>query len=170
MEGAFDYDLCPLPQFDRLGVSYNEVIGQPVTGMPGSYAWYEIVPYSVLEKEDGTVPLVVTMHGNYNDLRLQIDTSGWTELAGKEDIIVVSPEWQEGTDFARTYGVNGLESEGVVALVGDLAQKYPQIDRSRVYVTRPVGGWRAQLLHGPGLQQCLCSGPAPISGRQRNGR
>ena len=135
MAGTTEYELHPLPQFDRLGVSYNEVIGQPVTGMPGSYAWYEIVPYSVLDKEDGTVPLVVTMHGNYNDLRLQIDTSGWTELAPKEEIIVVSPEWQEGTDYAKTYGVNGLESEGVVALIGDLARKYPQIDLSRVYVT-----------------------------------
>ena len=163
MEGAFDYDLCPLPQFDRLGVSYNEMIGQPVTGMPGSYAWYEIVPYSVLEKEDGTVPLVVTMHGNYNDLRLQIDTSGWTELAGKEDIIVVSPEWQEGTDFARTYGVNGLESEGVVALVGDLALKYPQIDRSRVYVTGLSAGGAHSFYMGLAYSNVFAAA-APISG------
>ena len=163
MEGTFEYELHPLPQFDRLGVAYNEMIGQSVSGMPGSYAWYEIVPYSVLDKAAGTVPLVVTLHGNYNDLRLQIDTSGWTELAPKEEIIVVSPEWQEGTDYARTYGVNGLESEGVVALIGDLAKKYPQIDLSRVYVTGLSAGGAHSFYMGLAYSDVFAAA-APISG------
>lgn len=163
MEGTFDYELHPLPQFDKLGVTYNEMIGQSVTGMPGSYAWYEIVPESILNKEVGTVPLVITMHGNYNDPRLQIDTSGWTELAPKEDIIVVSPEWQEGTEFAKTYGVNGLESEGVVALIGDLAKKYPQIDLSRVYVTGLSAGGAHSFYMGLAYSDVFAAA-APISG------
>lgn len=163
MEGTFVYELHPLPQFDRLKVSYNEMIGQSVTGMPGSYAWYEIVPFSVMDKAAGTVPLVVTMHGNYNDLRIQIDTSGWTELAPKEEIIVVSPEWQEGTDYAKTYGVNGLESEGVVALIGDLAKKYPQIDLSRVYVTGLSAGGAHSFYMGLAYSDVFAAA-APISG------
>lgn len=163
MEGTFEYELHPLPQFDRLGVAYNEMIGQPVSGMPGSYAWYEIVPDSIRSKEACTVPLVITMHGNYNDLRLQIDTSGWTEVAAKEGIIVVSPEWQEGTDYAKTYGVNGLESEGVVALIDDLAKKYPQIDLSRVYVTGLSAGGAHSFYMGLAYSDVFAAA-APISG------
>lgn len=164
LEGAFeDYELCEIPQFDQLKVSYNEMIGQPVTGMPGSYAWYEIVPDSVQNSQAGTVPLVITMHGNYNDLRLQIDTSGWTQVAAEEGIIVVSPEWQEGTDYAKTYGVNGLESEGVVALIGDLAKKYPQIDLSRVYVTGLSAGGAHSFYMGLAYSDVFAAA-APVSG------
>lgn len=164
MEGVFeDYDLCEIPQFDQLKVAYHEMIGQPVTGMPGSYAWYEIVPDSVQNNKPGTVPLVITMHGNYNDLRLQIDTSGWTQVAAEEGIIVVSPEWQEGTDFAKTYGVNGLESEGVVALIGDLAKKYPQIDLSRVYVTGLSAGGAHSFYMGLAYSDVFAAA-APVSG------
>lgn len=164
LDGAFeDYELCEIPRFDQLKVSYNEMIGQPVTGMPGSYAWYEIVPDSVRNSQAGTVPLVITMHGNYNDLRLQIDTSGWTEVAAQEGIIVVSPEWQEGTDYAKTYGVNGLESEGVVALIGDLAKKYPQIDLSRVYVTGLLAGGAHSFYMGLAYSDVFAAA-APVSG------
>ncbi|MCF0114958.1 MAG: hypothetical protein HUJ56_06350, partial [Erysipelotrichaceae bacterium] len=64
--------------------------------------WYEYIPESASTKE-GTVPMVVLMHGNTNDPRTQYDTSGWAQVAEKYGIILVCPEWQGHTYQGYTY-------------------------------------------------------------------
>ena len=151
---AMEYDLVQIPVFDELGVQYNQMVHQSVTGLSGSdYAWFEYIPKSTLNSEKGTVPLVVTLHGNNNDPRAQGDTSGWVELAAQEKFMVVSPEYQDNAFFTKDghdqiYGkVDALGVDGIVNLIKDLQVKYPQIDASRIYVTGlSQGGATTSLL------------------------
>jgi len=138
------YPLIGVPDFDELGISYNQMINEPVQG-EGEYSWYEYIPEAAMDEGEGTVPLIMTLHGFANDPRLQGDTSGWTELAAKENLIVVSPEWQSKEEnFGK---IEGLGEAGVMNLIEDLKKKYPQIDPSKIYITGlSAGGSKATLL------------------------
>lgn len=134
-----NYDLIETPIFDEIGITYNQIIDEEVTRMDGKYTWFEYVPNKIKESKDNSVPLIVTLHGNQNDPRLQGDSTGWPELAAKENFIVVSPEWQEKeVNFLKC---DGLGDDGVMNLIEDLKVKYPQIDSSRIYLTGlSIGG------------------------------
>lgn len=143
-----DYELIQVPIFKDLGITYNQEIDQSVTGMDGKYTWFEYAPKTVASSKAKSVPLVITLHGNQNDPRLQGDSTGWPELAATENFIVVAPEWQpKDVNFFK---VDGLGEEGVINLIKDLQVKYPQIDPSKIYVNGlSIGGAESFLL---GLQ------------------
>lgn len=139
------YDLIEIPIFEDLDISYNQMIDESVTGMSGKYTWFEYVPNSINESENESVPLIVNLHGNQNDTRLQGDSTGWPELAAKENFIMVAPEWQDKE--VNFFGCDGLGEEGVMNLIKDLKVKYPQIDPSRIYLTGlSIGGAESFLL------------------------
>lgn len=139
------YDLIEIPIFEDLDISYNQMIDESVTGMSGKYTWFEYVPNSINESENESVPLIVNLHGNQNDPRLQGDSTGWPELAAKENFIMVAPEWQDKE--VNFFGCDGLGEEGVKNLINDLKVKYPQIDPSRIYLTGlSIGGAESFLL------------------------
>lgn len=139
------YDLIEIPIFEDLDISYNQMIDESVTGMSGKYTWFEYVPNSINESENESVPLIVNLHGNQNDPRLQGDSTGWPELAAKENFIMVAPEWQDKE--VNFFGCDGLSEEGVMNLIKDLKVKYPQIDPSRIYLTGlSIGGAESFLL------------------------
>lgn len=139
------YDLIEIPIFEDLDISYNQMIYESVTGMSGKYTWFEYVPNSINESENESVPLIVNLHGNQNDPRLQGDSTGWPELAAKENFIMVAPEWQDKE--VNFFGCDGLGEEGVMNLIKDLKVKYPQIDPSRIYLTGlSIGGAESFLL------------------------
>lgn len=139
------YDLIEIPIFEDLDISYNQMIDERVTGMSGKYTWFEYVPNSINESENESVPLIVNLHGNQNDPRLQGDSTGWPELAAKENFIMVAPEWQDKE--VNFFGCDGLGEEGVMNLIKDLKVKYPQIDPSRIYLTGlSIGGAESFLL------------------------
>lgn len=143
-----DYELIQTPIFEDLNVTYNQMIDAKVSGMDGAYTWFEYVPNSISGKSENSTALVVTLHGNQNDPRLQGDSTGWIELASKEEVIVVSPEWQEKD--VNFFKCDGLGGDGVMNLIKDLQEKYPQIDPSRIYLTGlSIGGAESFLL---GLQ------------------
>lgn len=140
-----NYELIQTPVFEEMGITYNQMIDEEVTGMDGEYTWFEYVPNTVKESQDSSLALIVTLHGNQNDPRLQGDSTGWPELAAKENFIVVSPEWQEKE--VNFFGCDGLGGEGVINLIEDLKVKYPQIDSSRIYLTGlSIGGAETFLL------------------------
>lgn len=161
MKHRTPYELNEIPDFKTLGIKYITCRDAAVTGLTGAYTWYEYVPESVFEMEEKTVPLVVTCHGNKNDPHIQGDTTGWPETAAREKFIVVSPEWQEA-DVNFT-GCDGLGEEGVVALIGDLIKKYPQIDPSRIYVTGLSAGGAFSFKMGI-KHSNLFAASAPVSG------
>lgn len=62
----------------------------------GKYTWFEYLPNQVIDTKKDSVPLVLTLHGNGNDPRVQADSSGWIELAAKENYRCI-PEWQDAS-------------------------------------------------------------------------
>jgi len=161
MDHNTPYELNEIPDFKTLGIQYLSCRGAAITGLTGAYIWYEYVPESVFGLVEKTVPLVVTCHGNKNDPHIQGDTTGWPETAAREKFIVVSPEWQEAN--VNFTGCDGLGEEGVVALIGDLIEKYPQIDPSRIYVTGLSAGGAFSFKMGI-KHSDLFAASAPVSG------
>lgn len=138
---------------EDFGVKYMPHYNEPLNG-EGQYTWFEYVPYSTMNATEGTVPLVVTLHGNGNDARIQGETTGWVELAGKEGFMVVAPEWQDVVLDSAThepspnfFNCNGLEGDKLIEWIAFLEEKYPQIDKSRIYVTGLSAGASASSLY-----------------------
>lgn len=119
-----DSELEPWIMFDRYGLTRN-VCTENLAGT-GDYLWYEYIPEAAKNAADASVPLVVLLHGNNNDPRTQAETSGFLPLASREGFIVAELEWQ-GNGWA-VMGHDGIET-----VIYELFNKYPQIDRSRVY-------------------------------------
>lgn len=148
------YLLIGIPQYDELNVLYYTYYNQPLNG-EGQYTWFEYIPKTTLSMDNGTVPLVVSLHGNGNDARLQGETTGWVELAAQENFMVVCPEWQDTVLDSQTHkpGPNffhcdGLEGDKLIEWIDMLKEKYPQIDESRIYVTGLSAGGSASMLYG----------------------
>ncbi|MCQ2147460.1 MAG: hypothetical protein MJZ16_08090, partial [Bacteroidales bacterium] len=119
-----DGELEPWVMFDRYGITRN-VCTESLTGV-GTYLWYEYLPEAVKNAPKASVPLVVLLHGNNNDPRTQAETSGFIPLASKEGFMVAELEWQGN-------GWEVMGHDGIETVIFHLFEKYPQIDRSRVY-------------------------------------
>ena len=145
-EQTASYELNEIPDFEELGLDYQIHRDEAVAGMPGKYTWYTCVPESVRKAEEGTVPLVLSCHGNGNDPRIQIDTTGWAEAAAEEGFILVSPEWQEAEKNAT--GCDGLGEDGVLALIETLKTEYPQINPQRIYISGLSAGGAFTMMMG----------------------
>ncbi|MCD7948948.1 MAG: hypothetical protein LUG12_01630 [Erysipelotrichaceae bacterium] len=148
------YLLIGIADYDALGIIYNTYYSEPLNG-EGEYTWFEYVPEATMDMEDGSVPLVVTLHGNGNDARIQGETTGWVELAAEENIIVVAPEWQDivydsstGEPGPNFFNCDGLEGDKLIEWIEMLEEKYPQIDTSRIYITGLSAGGSASSLYG----------------------
>lgn len=140
-----DYEIIKTSIFNEIGITYNQMIDEKVTGMDGKYTWFEYVPDTIKESENNSAALIVALHGNQNDPRLEGDSTGWPELAAKKNFIVVAPEWQDKE--VNYFGCDGLGGDGVMKLIEDLKIKYPAIDPSRIYLTGlSIGGAETFLL------------------------
>lgn len=118
------YELEPYIMPEDWGIT-RYVVEKDLMGT-GDFLWYEFHPESTLKAEKASVPLLLLLHGNNNDPRTQAETSGFIELAAKENFIVAELEWQ-GNGYA-SMGLDGIEQ-----VVYHLLRTYPQIDPSRVY-------------------------------------
>lgn len=148
------YPLIEIANFEQLNIIYNAYYNEPLNNT-GQYTWFEYIPSQVLKQQNKTIPLVISLHGNGNDARLQGDTSGWPELASKENFIVVAPEWQDVVINSEThepgpnyFNCDGLEGDKLIEWINMLKVKYPQIDPSRIYITGLSAGGSASSLYG----------------------
>ncbi len=147
------YLLIGIADYDELGIIYNTYYSQPLNG-EGEYTWFEYIPEATMSMEEGSVALIVTLHGNGNDARIQGETTGWVELAAQENFIVVSPEWQDTVTDSETgevgpnfFNCDGLEGDKLIEWIEMLEEKYPQIDTSRIYITGLSAGGSASSLY-----------------------
>jgi len=108
---------------------------------------YEYVPTQTLAAAPKTVPLVVMLHGNTNDSRVQGESSGWPEVAARNDIILTSIEWQGRTSTEKIVFPQ-IGEAGTMAVLGRVLQKYPQIDPTRVYLTGLSAGAMNSFTYG----------------------
>lgn len=109
--------------------------------------WYEYIPEQSKEAKEGSVPVVILFHGNTNDPRTQYDTSGWAQIASEEGVILVCPEWQGHTYQGYTYApmtndANETPDSDVITMLKLIEEKYPQIDKSRIYISGLSAGSR----------------------------
>lgn len=107
---------------------------------------YEYVPKAALTAPRQSVPLVVMLHGNMNDPRTQGESSGWPFVAAKNNIILLSVEWQGRTAQGTAYSAIG--EKGTMMLIDKTLAKYPQIDPGRVYFTGLSAGAANSMTYG----------------------
>ncbi|MBQ9824658.1 MAG: MBL fold metallo-hydrolase, partial [Solobacterium sp.] len=152
----------------------REVITEDLDGDGQLNLWYEYIPAKAEDAEEGTVPVVLLMHGNTNDPRTQYDCSGWANIASREGIILVAPEWQGHTYQGYTYQPMVMTTEDVdsadfVKMIKMIEEKYPQIDASRIYIQGLSAGSRNTYMQGLANAKYLAagagqSGPFGVSG------
>ena len=101
--------------------------------------WFEFLPEEALDgtAPDGTIPLLLALHGGGDDPRQYVAGQGWLELAGKERLAIVAPRHASdvpgsGVTSPSPYDIQG---EAFPELVRYMLETYPALDPSRVYVT-----------------------------------
>ena len=90
--------------------------------------WFEYLPVEINDAADGTIPLVLLLHGNDDDMRVVAHQVGWVDLAEQKRFAIVAPDHQ-------LLAGNKPKADNFAALVEYICEKYPQLDRSRVYIT-----------------------------------
>ena len=97
--------------------------------------WYEYLPEEMVNgtAADGSIPMILALHGGGDDPRQFVAEQGFLELAGKERIAIIAPEKQE-LHVNDTTGADFM-SKVMPELVRYILDTYPAIDASRVYVT-----------------------------------
>ncbi|MDR2810437.1 MAG: hypothetical protein LBB84_07775 [Tannerellaceae bacterium] len=143
-----NYELEPYLMLNEWGVTRKTVIKNlNEQRLPGSKAgfWYEFIPETTVNAPNHSVPLVVLLHGNNNDNRTQSETSGFIEVAARENFMVAEIEWQGSGRFPSEafLGLDGIE-----LVVDDIIHNYPQIDPSRIYVQGLSAGAMASAALG----------------------
>ncbi|MEO8076472.1 MAG: hypothetical protein ABI818_09110, partial [Acidobacteriota bacterium] len=139
------WELEPYVMYDELGMRY-EAVTEELPGF-GLTLRYEYVPTSATAAAVKTVPLVIMMHGNMNDSRVQGESAGWPEVAAKNGIILASIEWQGRTSQEKVVFPQ-IGEPGTMAILDRLLAKFPQIDPSRVYLTGLSAGAMNSLNYG----------------------
>ena len=139
------WELETYVMYDELGMSY-QAIAEDMPGF-GMSLRYEYVPKTALAAAPKSVPLVIMMHGNNNDPRIQGESSGWPEVAAKNNIILASIEWQGRTSQEKTV-YPAIGEAGTMAILDRLLAKFPQIDPSRVYLTGLSAGAMNSFTYG----------------------
>jgi poly(3-hydroxybutyrate) depolymerase len=138
------WELEPYVMYDALNVRYEAISEElPDAGLS---LRYEYVPARALQAAPKSVPLVIMLHGNMNDPRIQGESSGWVEVAAKNMLILTSIEWQ-----GRTFGDTkfaAIGEAGTMAILDRLLVKYPQIDPARVYFTGLSAGAMNSFVYG----------------------
>ena len=138
------WELEPYVMYDELGVRY-EAISEELPDL-GLSLRYEYVPAKALRASPKSVPLVIMLHGNTNDPRIQGESSGWVEVAAKNTLMLTSIEWQGRTSGDMKFAAIG--EAGTMAILDRLLVKYPQIDPTRVYFTGLSAGAMNSFLYG----------------------
>jgi len=138
------WELEPYVMYDELGVRY-EAVTEDLPNM-GLSLRYEYIPRKALTAAPKSVPLVIMLHGNGNDPRIQGESSGWVEVAAKNTLMLTSIEWQGRTAGSTTFAAIG--EAGTMAILDRLLVKYPQIDPSRVYFTGLSAGAMNSFTYG----------------------
>lgn len=134
---------------EKCGLKRN-VVKQDLDNDGIDSLWYEYNTQATQNAEKGTVPLVILLHGNGNDPRTQIETSGWAQVAGENNIMLVEPEWQGKTIGGYSYDPmtnddSSTDKNDIITLVNVIKEKYPQVDASRIYIEGLSRGSRNSL-------------------------
>ena len=106
--------------------------------------WYEILPAAIADgtAAEGTIPLILGLAGTGDDPLQVAEELGLIALCEEKGVAVVSPG-HEGI-FEDSQG-DGVEYETMPKLIQYMLDKYPALDRTRVYVTGYSRGGRTTM-------------------------
>lgn len=145
------YELEPFTDMKTLGlrrIPVRKTINEPVIPSVGEFFWYEYTSDETDKARPGTLPLVVLLHGNMNDNRTQSETTGWMEIAAREKLMVIEIEWQGAGRGNAPHSDMFIGLDGIEEVVYDVLSRYPQIDKSRIYVEGCSAGSMASAASG----------------------
>ena len=104
--------------------------------MPNGKAVYYYLPQAVKDQPDTNVPMVLFMCGTTCDPVENLIDSGWVELAEKEGLIVISPDYNNYATYSET--------DFLISVVDYMLEHYP-VDPERVYSTGFSNGGAASV-------------------------
>jgi dienelactone hydrolase len=139
-------------------IEHQEDLFKDIVTEKGEYiqTWYEFLPDEMLDNTaaPGSIPLLLMNHGGGDDPVQAADDLGWITLAGKKHFAIVAPLHTSATDVLST---------ALPALVKYMLDTYPQLDKSRVYVSgySMGGGATNRTLYG---DASLFAAAVPMSG------
>ncbi|MBR0451981.1 MAG: hypothetical protein IJI78_08315 [Oscillospiraceae bacterium] len=98
--------------------------------------WYAWFPAEAFREEGRKYPLILLLHGHCDDPRALSEQCGFIELAGKERLVVCTPEHQ----YIKDLTMDDLEdpdnkTRQMGRFVDWMLRKYTMLDPERVYVT-----------------------------------
>ena len=157
-------DICPIPELHRYALAprntimdgvtlegklhvdfFQEEIFSDLKTMYDQYlqTWYEAIPEDVINgtAPEGSVPVIIALHGTGDDPLMFMDEIGALEVAGREGAAIICPFQEElviSHEGARVVmGVpiyEGIMDQAMPRLLDLVLDKYPALDRTRVYV------------------------------------
>lgn len=96
------------------------------------------IPESVRNNPDGSVPMVLNLHWTGGAPEEQVSENGWLEVSEREGFLIIAP-------FYDSYDSVYRHTDYFASIVEDAMQRYPVIDKSRVYVTGFSNGGAAAV-------------------------
>ena len=96
------------------------------------------IPNCVKDSADGTVPLVLNLHWTSGTPEEQVSENGWLPVSEKEGFLMIAP-------FYDSYDSVYNHTDYFADIVRDAFERYPIIDKSRVYVTGFSNGGAAAV-------------------------
>ena len=105
--------------------------------------WYEALPESVLDgtAAEGSVPVIIALHGTGDDPLMFMDEIGALEVAGRENAAIICPFQEElvisheGAKVVMGVPIyEGIMDQAMPRLLDLVMSKYPALDPARVYV------------------------------------
>jgi hypothetical protein len=133
LDGKLHVDLYQEEIFSDLKTMYDQYL----------QTWYEAIPEDVINgtAADGSVPVIIALHGTGDDPLMFMDEIGALEVAGREHCAIICP-FQEELVISHEGGVvamgvpiyEGIMDQAMPRLLDLVLEKYPALDASRVYV------------------------------------
>ena len=119
-------------EFTRIDERFSDI---QTTAGEYLQTWYEYLPEEIVRgtAKEGTIPMILALHGGGDDPRQFVDGQGFLKLAGDERLVIIAPE--KGSLHAKDANDNSVLAQVLPKLVKHIMETYPEIDASRVYVT-----------------------------------
>lgn len=97
------------------------------------------IPDSIRDNAEGSVPMVLNLHWTGGTPEEQVSENGWLEVSEAEGFVMIAP-------FYGSYDSVYRHTDYFAAIVQDALERYPVIDKSRVYVTGFSNGGAAAVV------------------------
>lgn len=120
-ENPDSYELLPMYNFEDYGI---EVSIERARLGDFEIEWYQYIPEDLDMASGEGVPLVFTFHGGGNHAEYQANASEWPLIAKENGFMVVAVNQHVEQP-----------AEHIVALLSYLEEKYPAIDKTRIYAS-----------------------------------